>query len=224
MRNQKEEEEVEEEKPEEKQEDKLSFLKKAFSSKYHDPHDLLTAFEDHITKHWTKYKKYQKQYLSPYIALFQSSGYGKSRLIQQLTQKGYWIFYLSFARPQSTAFPRRSLIAEPISQLQNQEKYAQFFTFCINYLEKKRKENPKLTSEEWFALLSDPRSGEWDLIWSKFKLIKNWNNERTHAGDLQYIFAFDEARELLTAQSENGKSSFRNIRAALRSVFEKDQR
>lgn len=172
-----------------------------------------------------------RTYRAPYISIFQSSGYGKSRLLKEIAQE-YYTFYISFASSDSTAFPRRSPIANSIlakiadiaSEDSRTDYCEYFFLSCLEQLANHFEEQ---TPQQFFdsldkhfediRTLADKKFSERvkvrDLIEQSQPLKKrsqgNW--------PALILFAFDESRALLqTIGSE--KSPFRLIRAALASI------
>ncbi|CAJ0842277.1 3030_t:CDS:10, partial [Entrophospora sp. SA101] len=72
----------------------------AFRMDFKDPVDFVQYLEEHIQDGFKKYKTHYN-----YIALVQSSGYGKTRAVGELSKKGYWIILFCFRGIGSSGFP-----------------------------------------------------------------------------------------------------------------------
>src|SRR5439155_6654695 len=86
----------------------------AFERTYINHHDVVGNFMkilDHC--HGIYIRGENATHYSPYIAIIQSSGYGKSRLIAQISQK-IFVVYLCFRSIESTGYPPRSSIATTV--------------------------------------------------------------------------------------------------------------
>ena len=79
---------------------------------YIDSHSVAKELLTTIKEDLSMFHRYKKKWFSPYISLFQSSGYGKSRLLKQLATLCP-VLYISFATGRST-FPSKSRLANTI--------------------------------------------------------------------------------------------------------------
>ena len=70
------------------------------------------AFLEHLNQCWEAWDNTSENFVAPYFALFQSSGYGKSALLKQIAKNNRFVLlYLSFADSESLAIPTGSPIA-----------------------------------------------------------------------------------------------------------------
>ena len=80
--------------------------KENFMSDFVDARNQTHELEKYIIACSDAYGNATDKYYSPYIALCQSSGWGKSRLIRQLSQR-MRVVYFSFMRATSSGYPER---------------------------------------------------------------------------------------------------------------------
>ncbi len=144
----------------------VNYVVRAFNQSYQDPSKLIDRFHKFVLNQWDLYStSTNPKYLAPYLALFQSSGYGKSRLLKELASRE-WMFYISFARTSSTVLPSRSPIiadwlCECIRTLNTDDRwFFAFWSHCVGYLQIQKKNNPHLTKQEWFEQLLPDKSDD----------------------------------------------------------------
>lgn len=202
-------------------------LKKDFLSRdIQDPNAVFPSLHDYLRKCNDLWMNNNTMYVAPYFSMFQSSGYGKSTLLRELGKK-YFEVYLSFAPPDSSAIPPRSvpathLLAQP-GQLENlTQTFENFILICLKEIQQ-----TKLSPAEWFnASIQD--TSFWNPILEQLTESvskKKWlQKDNAFLKGIQLnrlvVFAFDEARGLLTP-NVNGVSFFRLMRRALASVGQK---
>ncbi|CAG8546594.1 5958_t:CDS:1 [Paraglomus occultum] len=167
---------------------------------------------------------------SPYIALIQSSGYGKSRLIAEIAQDVY-VLYVCFRPSKSTGYPPRSSIASKILEEMPHQQISWFETFL----------------ECMFAVLGRMIQGGltpsecWEMQMDSSKEKKFWTDVTTdlqHALEassptmeslpeqlyetnvpFKFMLCLDEARILtMTIHEAKERSLFRIIRRALQDI------
>ncbi len=97
-------------------------------------------------------------YHSPYFALIQSSGAGKSRLLFFVGELCF-IIYVCIRPPKSTGFPSRTkIIASKLCadlEGENEAYYSYYLAACYHMLEKML---PNVTPVEWLALMTKEES------------------------------------------------------------------
>ena len=64
----------------------VDLLKKTFSASYMDPLNVVGQFISYVEECGERYRKFPGTFFAPYIALFQSSGSGKSRLLREVSR------------------------------------------------------------------------------------------------------------------------------------------
>lgn len=197
-------------------------LEKAFyEQKVLDPNHVQDALAAHVRSCLARWK--MLDVASPYFAMFQSSGYGKSTQLRTLSDRFYQ-FYISFADEKSTSIPGRSAIVDAfyrvIKDATSEDdaiyRLENFLITCLNFLKSKGFPN---CSE--FQLLMRMK-GSWDEIMTAWKRV-NAASERLLDGpvlctnfDVPVVFAFDEARGMLT--DCHGSNAFRMMHRALANI------
>lgn len=105
--------------------------------------DLLAKKLDSYSSHWNKHEWY-----APLVALVQSSGWGKSRLMCQLWRKGFYVFYLSCMAEKQTGFPRRTGKLADIMQSPKSTE-ANFVALVLSIITVLNKHAGNMTCEQW---------------------------------------------------------------------------
>eukprot|EP01119_Soliformovum_irregulare_P025768 TRINITY_DN962_c0_g1_i2.p1 TRINITY_DN962_c0_g1~~TRINITY_DN962_c0_g1_i2.p1 ORF type:complete len:800 (-),score=95.97 TRINITY_DN962_c0_g1_i2:1265-3664(-) len=192
-------------------------LRQAFyETEYQDHYGLVARFCAFVNNCINLYVEQPTKYFGPYVALLQSSGYGKSQLIRQLG-KQFHVVYVSLAAQKSSAFPPRSLeticaalmlpsndvIMIEAQQLrlvvaylqilkQSSEEPAQWYEKNQEHMQEASEQIQKLQSRTTKQLYDDVCD-----IWQTFP------------ENMTVIFAVDEARSLLV--SLNGQDNYFRI-------------
>lgn len=96
----------------------------AFHQVPENQRDISRSLVKKINKY---FEKYTSSYLAPYTSLVGPSGVGKSYAIQHMARKGIYVIYASFAHRGSSAYPRRSLLADEIQPHDDREKLTIYF-------------------------------------------------------------------------------------------------
>ena len=186
------------------------------------------SFEAHIDNCLKKYKETdsvdEKKYFSPYFAVIQSSGYGKSRLIKNLYDHNRQIknsidanqtsaikpsyrlvVYLCARSRSSSGYPPPTLsLIYLLNQLEDMDanfavlKIVNYLKECIFATYVSWKNN---TKDEWYTINSNIplNEAEWDEI-----------------KKLSIFVCIDEAKSLLDVSCKNGISAFRLFRRAFK--------
>jgi hypothetical protein len=203
-------------------------LERQFTAEYKDPSNLVARFLQYLNLCLSKFKASPRSYFAPCIALIQSSGYGKSRLLREVANH-YPTIYFNFRNPRSTGYPPRTytacaqLFETPAS---NRREYQQMLKQRILALVQRA-----VTLRD--RLLEDkapkPLIGEVDV--SKramfpseryaaqlFSRADTLQVARELAESTTVVLVFDEARECLQAVEAIGVSQFQLIHQALRDL------
>ncbi|KAE9245937.1 hypothetical protein PF004_g5037 [Phytophthora fragariae] len=203
---------------------KTRALAVAFDSTYCGTAD--TEFERHLARCCKKYTVKPDDYTAPYLAITQSSGFGKSRILSQLARKleiepktDMRLLYIC-ARdvPGSTGFP----VATPelfkfifgsksasgiAGQLRRAFDYA-----CAHW---------GSVQKEWNDVFDEKGKDADVQLKSKLKGLKKQKTEPTATmtpAEPVLVLAIDEARSLLKKMDEYGVNYFRLLRRALTQV------
>ncbi|KAE8991966.1 hypothetical protein PR002_g20694 [Phytophthora rubi] len=211
-------------KPNADDEAKTRALAVAFDSTYYGTAD--TEFERHLVRCCKKYTVKPDNYTAPYLAITQSSGFGKSRILSQLARKleiepktDMRLLYIC-ARdvPGSTGFP----VATPelfkfifgsksasgiAGQLRRAFDYA-----CAHW---------GSVQKEWNDVFDEKGKDADVQLKSKLKGLKKQKTEPTATmtpAEPVLVLAIDEARSLLKKMDEYGVNYFRLLRRALTQV------
>jgi hypothetical protein len=216
--------------------EELRAFEQAFSIEYVDDRsqrvERFAKYVDAIVTKWSDNK-----FHSPYSAIVQSSGTGKSRLIREYARSSYVMYFC--LRAVNTGYPLQTPIRDELVPSQPLED-ADYSKRCLSYLVACIKTfvdeyAASHTPEQWFdahALDEAQRKTIWSNIKSrvasigsettqslKEMLVVSCQKLTSPAGGrkARFVFAFDEAGWLLARK--NGHSNlFRLLRWALRSI------
>ncbi len=199
-----------------------STLAMDFLDVYVDKMELIDGFKNYLITCEGKFRDAPQNFLSPYVTLVQSSGYGKTRLIREVA-KQLITLYVCFREEKSTGYPPRTskAIDTLFSGLVKKERTAYVhelkrrICFCAqNALKMKSKllgsDDQSLDPEEQ-ALFPSERNSQ---VWDYFPQTKV---DFEDPSDL-VVLAFDEARACLDIVKQTGVSRLCLIRQALREI------
>uniref|UniRef100_A0A7S0QL40 Uncharacterized protein n=1 Tax=Cryptomonas curvata TaxID=233186 RepID=A0A7S0QL40_9CRYP len=190
-----------------------------FVAEYIDTSKIVEGFIDYATACQLNFFNSNFTFLSPYLTLVQSSGYGKTRLLRQVAYS-HVMLYVCFRKILSTGYPPRTNKA--ISALfggLNQKKRAAY----VNEL-KRRLDwfvHNALTMKSQLLSVEGTQKPEVDALFPSERFLEVWDYPAkgrppsVTSTDL-VVLAFDEARECLQVVKEIGVSQFRLMRQALR--------
>ncbi|KAG9301730.1 hypothetical protein G9A89_003275 [Geosiphon pyriformis] len=202
----------------------------AFKYKFVNSQNFVANFHSHIK--FCLSKCHEDDSYSPYIALIQSSGYGKSRLIAEIAQDVY-VLYVCFRLPMSTGYPPRSSIASKILEEMTFAKVSWFETFLeCTVAALGRMIQDSLTPSECWEMQMDPSKEKrfWtgvttdlqhalDASPPKMESIPKQLYITSEAPTLKFMLCLDEARILTTTiHKTKERSLFRIIRRALQNI------
>jgi hypothetical protein len=186
----------------------------AFEAQYVDANSAVDHFIFYVDECHEAYKKDSTQYHAPYISLCQSSGYGKSRLLQQVSEKRKLLHVCvgestsSYPGPNFKARELLFLKDSASDDIKRQDHLEQQLKRCVSWC---LQEND-LTTKKQFEY--KPASF-WNEIRKHETMIDEQNNEQT------IWIAFDEAKTLLQQPFENRLPDFRILHRALKAVSRK---
>lgn len=123
----------------------MEAAKRAWEIKYVVSGKVLNFVVDQLQDYAEKWNRYE--WYAPLVALVQSSGWGKSRLICQLWRKGFFVFYISCMGEKQTGFPRRTgKLADILQSSESTE--ATFVVLVLSILIVLNK-HADMTCEQW---------------------------------------------------------------------------
>ncbi|KAN0067422.1 hypothetical protein V8E54_014512 [Elaphomyces granulatus] len=97
------------------QERNYTLLQNAFHRPEAGPRNVAKPVYDQIVEYYRQYD--DSIYGSPYTSIVGPSGIGKSFAMQSIARQGLaYVIYVSLAEPSSTAYPRRSLLADSMTR------------------------------------------------------------------------------------------------------------
>ncbi|KAN0084865.1 hypothetical protein V8E54_001332 [Elaphomyces granulatus] len=97
------------------QERNYTLLQNAFHRPEAGPRNVAKPVYDQIVEYYRQYD--DSIYGSPYTSIVGPSGIGKSFVMQSIARQGLsYVIYVSLAGPSSTAYPRRSLLADSMTR------------------------------------------------------------------------------------------------------------
>ena len=104
-------------------------MENSFAAPYENKdRNIYQNFVSYLKECSIKYSEVPKKFYSPYIAIFQSSGFGKSRLQKELSDNEF-VFYINFTNS-AAAFPPQSKVGN--SLLSHTYTYVETDTFNPN--------------------------------------------------------------------------------------------
>jgi len=223
-------------------------MKSAFHDiEYHNCHNVLNTFKNHLNNcasNW--HGAYYSEFYAPYIVFFQSSGTGKSKLLQQLSNNHY-VLYLCLHVSPSSGIPQATKYACKFL-LQKSEnimvRTVAFLCACIELLDNKSiQEWNDMQKTDKFGEVVEEKAGEYaeklnklskDLKFQDLERLciseikRIWLEKSEHVSvfvksKAKLVFIFDEARSLLKNDLDSLDQKdyrFLNFRRALRCLPE----
>ncbi|CAI2196471.1 1713_t:CDS:1, partial [Funneliformis geosporum] len=210
----------------------LQILEKAFNCQFQDPNNMKERFLKYLNKKYMTWKS-DTNHRVPYSTIFQSSGYGKSRLVKEVA-KDIPTIYLCLRDVRSTGYPLRTslgadLFERVLENLKEGEEWRFLYILqlaiqcfkeelakCDNNCEKLWNSqmdtafcervwvNIQHKSENWRSICNDEVNNSADFIFDK------------DSSKVSFILCIDEARTLIPSASKT--SPFRLLRRALRKI------
>lgn len=209
-------------------------LKNAFNVGYVDNNKMIENFLVYLNCKHKTWRGNTNHYV-PYSTIFQSSGYGKSRLIKEVAKQIPTI-YLCLRGPTSTGYPPRTsagadLFERVLNDLKEGEEWRFIFVLqaiiqCFNEELTKCDGNAKtLWNNQMDASFCErvwteiqKKSENWrEISKSEVNISEHFINKDNSSDDVCLLFCIDEARALILPKRYN-ISPFRLFRRALRKV------
>jgi hypothetical protein len=201
-------------------------VKQAFNLDYMggEINHSLEHFTLHVTTVYDTWKSFRNHYYSPYFAVFQSSGTGKSKLFNSLIES-HWICYISLAN--GKAYPQTPELKQSFlsTSTKRQDLAYYFFYICavIQSWNQERKRNPnghQAWSKKWFDDETDiVNEAVMKQYKDKYGELNSEEDFEMHARGLlttvdetqfPLLIVFDEARAMIAT------GDFEAVRRALR--------
>ncbi|KAI5066408.1 hypothetical protein GOP47_0019032 [Adiantum capillus-veneris] len=171
---------------------------------------------------WNKHEWYV-----PLVALVQSSGWGKSRLMCQLWRKGFYVFYLSCMAEKQTGFPRRTGKLADIMQ-SPKPSGATFVALVASVIAVLNKHARNMTCEQWIQAQEKDDAIQQEVLNvynQKLPTITQYDNLERSKAEAQFELCFKEEIDqckvkLLLCIDEAGElgDNFATFRRSLRSI------
>ena len=188
----------------------------AFEVDYHK-HEDDTKFLEHLECQRRDYLAHDQSGRAPYFAVIQSSGYGKSRMIDNVkkTNSDYRVVYWSFGS--EAAYPRKNVTIASDFRSDLRSVLEAAFAIAIanaiqsSTLETKYARQPNVSIELPETRDTSP-SLEAQTTQAVEALLKGDNKAKL-------ILVFDEVSNLLEPQTSDGVSFFRCLGASLKRYF-----
>uniref|UniRef100_A0A1D1ZLT8 Serum albumin n=1 Tax=Anthurium amnicola TaxID=1678845 RepID=A0A1D1ZLT8_9ARAE len=205
----------------------------AFKIPYQDPLKIVERFQDYINKKHAYWFANKKNHL-PYGTLFQSSGYGKTRLIEQIAMK-IPTLYVCLRPKRSTGYPPATPYApeifDSLGQISSGEEW-RFMFILWHAIKKLHGYSLNESAEnlwkwqldyEWcnkFWKEVSEASKDWkkvdqkdaNLGMDRFPFTENPDNQ------IKILLCIDEARSLIDSVQDDGCTQFRLFRRAMRHI------
>lgn len=197
----------------------ITSLQESFSAEFKDSSNMVQSAKEYAERCLFYYKNHLHDFISPYVALIQSSGTGKSRLTREMARTCRTLYVCM--RKRSTGYPERSELA--IDALFSR----------LNVMSESDAENELARRLGWFESNAirvlkksegclDPRFESERLANEVWKIPKSVVvPDQLVANDSLVLLVIDEAKELLdegedtVSKSSNRISTFRLLRRAL---------
>ncbi|CAI2170008.1 6307_t:CDS:2 [Funneliformis geosporum] len=212
-------------------------FRNAFDVEYVDNNNIIKNFLVYLNRKHKTWKSNTHDYV-PYSTIFQSSGYGKSRLVKEVAKRTPTI-YLCLRDANSTGYPPRTSIGADLFErvlkgLNEGEEWRLLYilqiiiqcfkeelTVCNNNNEKfwNNQMDTEFCERIWTKVQNG--SSNWKTI-SHNNLISSANfltaNNDIENNNVCLLFCIDEARVLILPTVKHGISPFRFLRRALRGI------
>jgi hypothetical protein len=197
-------------------------LAEEFMTEYIDKSNIIPSFTNYVTSCHNSFKSGRDTFLSPYVTLVQSSGYGKTRLLRELATK-LPTLYVCLRDKKSTGYPPRTNTAitalfEGLNVKERQGYVTELKRRLHHFVQNALRLKSRLLAID--EMDQDPQvkalfpSERYPHVWAYPKDSNQPKPWREKAEVV--VLAFDEARECLEIIREIGVSQFRLIRQALR--------
>jgi hypothetical protein len=178
-----------------------------------------------------KYWKGHRGYYSPYVVLFQSSMTGKSRLLKEMAQKTFFTVIIC-VRKQSVVMqpPRTKAVADALFQGKVTSSRGLMLVLLKSYLQqfqqwvdKSVEMGSQITPKDWHdqqeaadskvgrALDEALKTSDFDMELPDWKVVLRNLGQHAARSSLDMLFVFDEARELLNKDDDDGINLFRYL-------------
>ncbi|KAG9284255.1 hypothetical protein G9A89_002065 [Geosiphon pyriformis] len=208
-------------------------LMEAFKIPYKDPSNIVELFQDYINKKHAYWFANQADHI-PYGTLFQSSGYGKTRLIEQIARR-IPTLYVCLRPKESTGYPPATPYAPEIfdrlGQISGGEEW-RFIYILWHAIKKLQGYSLNESAENLWKLQLDY---EWcEKFWAEvLASSKDWEKVNQRDANLnrnkfpfsdnpdnkvKILLCIDEARYLISSVQNDGCRKFRLFGRAMRQI------
>lgn len=193
----------------------------SFEQPYID-NESVSAFVARVAQTCDMYYKDDSTYFSPYFTMFQSSCWGKSRLLREVLYRHVPGIYISLMRPDSTGFPKRSLLADTLLLCKSEQEYIDFVGavldfFCAVFDEQGSTADVCRCMDAWRSVQADETKFAKEI---DSRMRSRRGKPLPQLPVPNWLFVFDEARALLVPPSTDpAVSHFRFLRRAFASRF-----
>ncbi|CAG8464774.1 6655_t:CDS:2 [Diversispora eburnea] len=210
-------------------------LEKAFNVDYVDHDGMINKFLIYLNRKHKTWNNNTNHYV-PYTTIFQSSGYGKSRLIKEVAKQIPTI-YLCLRDITSTGYPPRTSAGADLFERVNKDlKEGEEWRFLYILQAIIECFNEELitcgcnTQKFWDKQMD---ASFCEKVWTKIQgRSKNWRNilesevnnkcdfitKNNPSDNVRFLFCIDEARALISPSKGHNISPYRLFRRALRKV------
>ncbi|KAF4027736.1 putative protein kinase domain-containing protein [Phytophthora infestans] len=184
--------------------------------------DTCVSFRAYVERCWGEYAPNPQLYMSPYVAIVQSSGFGKSRLLRELslmtsaeTQGTMRVLYTCTRLGPSTGYPKATECLQKWLFGSNQTEMG--LTSCLEAISFYAQKKWEDVGTEWKELFSNPNADlDVETALKGAQVEQECDNPmETAEGKGLVVLAIDEARTLLT-ETSGATNKFRMLRHALR--------
>ena len=166
-----------------------------------------------IEKMLIKYNKNPENYYAPFTAIIQSSGMGKTRMLENLSKKdGVCVVYCNLNDPDKNSFPPRTkifanyLLEQDLKRKDLEKRVYTYFKEFINYIDSYKNPNdPNKKESQIFSFKNDDQTSKLNVWKNIEKNDQNCEETIERKTKIMIVFAFDEARSLIYHTTKEGK-------------------
>ncbi|RHZ89830.1 hypothetical protein Glove_9g33 [Diversispora epigaea] len=188
---------------------------------------VLETFYQRLKFFHDEWHKQEKSY-APYLAIIQSSGYGKTRLIGELKTNRIYVLYICKRHENSNGYPASTPLVDRIFETIRDHKFGALLSSAIRVI-KTRKWNEK---EFWDIQIKAEHKDDcnrfWKTVFEKLSTQnepspdcsnKNFVKELFPDREICVVCCIDEAHELLTKTSKDEETYFVQWRRQIRGIY-----
>lgn len=140
---------------------------------------------------------YNKNYFGLFTAIYQSSGFGKTRACESLSNDNFYVAYCCLRDQASNDYPPRSHLAKFLLSTEDEITVEQVFICYFNMFIDILNDDRNISCEAFYEEYCQHKSGKLDeLMRKKLDYYQNQKHISFYTGSNPLIFVFDESFSL----------------------------